>query len=104
VQRGEVWWANLRPPAGPRPVLLLSRDEAYRRRRSVTIAPITTRIRGVPVEVPVGLEDGLPRSSVVNLDEITTIYMSTLARQVAMLSPEKMRRVDDAIKFALALD
>lgn len=104
MRRGEVWWANLRAPAGARPVLLLSRDAAYGKRSSVTIAPVTTRIRDIPVEVPLGPEDGLPRSSVVNLDEIATIYVSTLARQVTMLSPAKMRRVDDAIRYALDLD
>ena len=104
MQRGEVWWANLQPPMGPRPVLLLSRNAAYRRRRSVTIAPITTRIRRIPVEVPLGPEDGLTRPSVVNLDEITTIHMSALDRQVAMLSPNKMDDVNRAICFALDLD
>ena len=104
MRRGEVWWANLTAPAGPRPVLLLSRDEAYPRRRSVTIAPITTRFRDIPVEVRLGPEDGLPKLSVVNLDDITTIRMSTLDRQIAMLSPQKMDAVNSAIRFALDLD
>jgi mRNA interferase MazF len=69
----------------------------------VTIAPVTTRIRGIPVEVPLGPKDGLPRASVVNLDEITTIQMSTLNRHVTTLSPEKMDEVNRAIRFALDL-
>ena len=104
MRRGEVWWASLTAPAGPRPVLLLSRDEAYSRRRSVTIAPISTRIRDIPVEVRLGPADGLSRPSVVNLDDITTIYMSTLDRHVTSLSPEKMDEVNRAIRFALDLD
>jgi mRNA interferase MazF len=104
VQRGEVWWASLRAPSGPRPVLLLSRDEAYRKRVAVTIAPVTTRIRNIPVEVLIGPEDGLLRPSAVNLDEINTVRISTLDRRIAILSPEKMDAVNQAIRFALDLD
>jgi len=39
VRRGEIWWADLPPPAGRRPVLLLSRDEAYAIRGLITVAP-----------------------------------------------------------------
>src|SRR5512139_2341488 len=78
LKRGEVWWGQLDPPAGPRPVLLISRDRAYATRRSVTIAPITTRIRGIRVEVEVGPADRLVRPSVVNLDDITTVRMQVL--------------------------
>jgi mRNA interferase MazF len=88
---------------GPRPVVLLSRNEAYRRRRSVTIAPITTRIRRIPVEVTLGPEEGLARPSVVNVDAVTTIPMSMLHRHVTTLSREKMDDVNRAIRFALDL-
>jgi mRNA interferase MazF len=73
MRRGEVWWAELPPPAGRRPVVLLSRDEAYSVRELVTIAPVTSRIRGIPTEVRLGPEDGLPKPCVINLDTITTI-------------------------------
>lgn len=52
MQRGEVWWARLPEPVGRRPVLLLSRNAVYAVRASITVAPITTRIRNIPVEVP----------------------------------------------------
>jgi mRNA interferase MazF len=84
-------------------VLLLSRDEAYRKRRSVTIAVITTRVRNIPVEVPLGPEEGLSKPSVVNLDEINTIGMSLLDRHLATLSSSKMDEVNRAIRFALDL-
>jgi mRNA interferase MazF len=103
LRRGEVWWANLQAPAGPRPVVLLSRDVAYERRRSVTIAPVTTTIRGLPVEVALGPEDGLARQSVVNADNITTIRKAILARRITVLSTSKMESVDEAIRFALGL-
>ena len=61
MKRGEVWWAEVGPPAGRRPVLLLSRNEAYAVRELVMVAPLTTRIRGIPSEVSLGDEDGVPR-------------------------------------------
>ena len=104
MRRGEVWWAELRPPAGPRPVLLLSRDEAYLVRRLVTVAPLTTRIRSIPVEVPLGPEDGLPKACVANLDSLVTIPRARLQRRIALLRPNKLRAVDEALRFALGMD
>ena len=103
MKRGEIWWAELVPPARRRPVLLLSRDEAYLVRELVTIAPITTRIRNIPTEVPLGLEDGLPRSCVVNLDTITTIAKSNLTDRLAVLSTDKVKAVETALHFALGM-
>jgi mRNA interferase MazF len=73
LKKGEVWWARLKPPAGRRPVVLLSRDEAYPVRTAVTVAPVTTTIRGIAVEVSVGQEEGLTRPCVVNCDSMLTI-------------------------------
>src|SRR2546427_331919 len=73
MRRGEVWWAELPAPAGRRPVLLLSRDEAYLVRELVTVAPLTTRVRKIPSEVPLSRDDGVPKTCVVSLDTITTI-------------------------------
>jgi mRNA interferase MazF len=103
MQRGEVWWAELPAPAGRRPVVLLSRNEAYSVRQLVTVAPITTRVRGIPTEVPLGREDGLPKRCVANLDTITTIPKSTLAAPVGVLGPAKLHAVERALKFALGL-
>lgn len=101
MRRGEVWWATLQPPAGRRPVLLLTRDQAYAIRNMVTVAPLTTRIRGIPVEVPLGPEDGLPRRCVANLDNINTILKSELVERITALKPEKLAAVQEAIRFAL---
>ena len=103
MQRGEVWWAELPPPAGRRPVLLLSRDRAYRVRSSVTVAVVTRTIRDIPVEVPLGLDDGMPATCVVNVDNILTVPKSVLKDRVTMLSAGKMTAVASAIRFALDL-
>lgn len=99
-----MWWAELPPPAGRRPVLLLSRDEAYPVRSLVTVAPITTRIRGIPVEVPLSTEDGLPRPCVVNLDSIVTIAKAHLQEHIAPLSRQKMKAAERSLRFALELE
>jgi mRNA interferase MazF len=101
MRRNEIWWANMPAPLRSRPVVLLSRDEAYERRLSVTIAPITTRIRGIPTEIPVGAEEGVPRASVINVDDITTIPLDALEGRMGDLSEEKARDVNRAILFAL---
>jgi mRNA interferase MazF len=103
VKRGEVWWANLPPPVGQRPVLLLSRNSAYAVRASVTVAPITRTIRDIPVEIHLGPEDGLPKDCVVNLDGILTIPKELLDRNLTALSAEKMALVNVAIRYALGL-
>ena len=104
MRRGEVWWADLPPPAGRRPVLLLSRDEAYLVRSLVTVALLTTRIRGIAVEVPLGRDDGLPKECVANLDSLVTIPKARLRRRIAALGESRLRAVEAAIRFALGME
>jgi mRNA interferase MazF len=103
MQRGEIWWAQLDPPAGRRPVLLLSRNKAYEIRLSVTVAPITRTIRGIGTEVGLDEKDGLPLKCVVNLDDIITIPKNTLVEKITTLSAAKMRETGQSITFALDL-
>jgi mRNA interferase MazF len=103
VQRGDVWWGELPPPVGRRPLLLLSRDSAYRIRTSVTVAVITRTIRNIPVEVPLTEQDGMPVRCAVNLDNIITIPKSMLTERITKLSAGKLVDVTKAITFALDL-
>lgn len=104
MRRGEVWWAALPKPAGRRPVVLLSRDEAYAVRALVTVVPVTTRKRDIPVEVPLGREEGLPRSCVANADTIATIPKAALVGYAGVLAPDKLAALEAAVRFALGLD
>ena len=104
MRRGEIWWAELLPPAGRRPVLLLSRNEAYAIRQLVTVAPVTARIRHIASEVSLGPEEGLPRPCVVNLDSITTIAKGSLHDRLTILTPEKLKEIEAALHFALGLE
>jgi mRNA interferase MazF len=104
MKRGEIWWADLDQPAGRRPVLLLSRNEAYDIRELVIVAPVTTHIRNIASEVSLGISDGMPRECVANLDTITTIAKNSLKSRVAELNPVKLREMEAAIRFALGMD
>ncbi len=103
MRRGEVWWADLPAPAGKRPVVLLSRNEAYAVRELITVAPVTTRIRQIPTEVPLGSEEGLPKRCVANLDTITTIPKAALTERISTLPAAKVSDVERALRFALGL-
>lgn len=104
MRRGEVWWAQLPKPVGRRPVVLVSRDEAYVVRELVSVIPVTTRIRAIPVEVPLGREEGLPKRCVANVDTITTIPKAALVEYAGVLAPDKVGLLDAAIRFALGTD
>ena len=103
MRKGEVWWANLPAPIGRRPVALLSRDAAYGVRNAVTVAEITSTIRNIPVEVPLDTSDGLPKKCVVNLDTIITIPKAHLDTLITTLGQDKIKQINEAIKFALNL-
>ena len=85
-------------------MVLLSRDSAYSVREFITVAPVTTRVRRLPIEVLLGPDDGLPQISAANLDSMLTISKSSIHRYIASLSADKVQAVDAAIHFALGLE
>ncbi|MFA5975801.1 MAG: type II toxin-antitoxin system PemK/MazF family toxin [Elusimicrobiota bacterium] len=101
MRRGEIWWANLPKPMGHRPVVLVSRDTAIQLREAVTIAQVTTRVRDIPTEVPLGPEEGLSKKCVVNCDVLATIPKAYLQKRIAPLSREKLAELNAALGFAL---
>lgn len=104
MRRGQIWWAEQPKPIGRRPVVLLSRNEAYRVRNAVTVAQVSRTIRNIPVEVFLGKAEGLNCKCVVNLDTISTIRKSCLIEPITILSPDKIKEINKAIKFALSLE
>ena len=98
----EIWWAELPPPAGRRPVLLLSRDDAYGYLNKFIAVEITTRIRGIPVEVGLGKSEGLPVRCVANFDNLRTIRRSAFTRRIGQLAPSRRTDVKRALGYALA--
>ena len=103
MRRGEVWWADLPPPAGRRPVLSITRNSAITVRDALTVAPITRTLWHIPVEVTLDDRDGMPTACVVNCDNLLTIPKSLFQSHICTLTTGKMQTVEQAIKFALAL-
>jgi mRNA interferase MazF len=104
VERGDVRLYRFAPPDKERPVVVLTRHSSIQRLSNVTVAPITSTIRGVPSEVALDEEDGMKMPCVVNLHNVVTLARRGLGRRVARLGPERMDEVCEAVRFALGCD
>lgn len=104
VERGEIRLFRFPSPDKQRPVLVLTRDATLSYLSRVTVAPITSTIRGVPSEVALGLEDGLRQPCVVNLHNVVTVPKDGLGRRIAQLGEDRLREVCSALAFALGCD
>ncbi len=104
VARGEIWMLKLPSPDRRRPVLILSRSSLLKVLHTVTVAAITSTLRGAPTEVAVGPEDGLKQVSCVNLTNVFTIRQSDLHQYVGSLAPHKMRDVCHALNISCGCD
>ncbi len=102
LRQYEIWWADVGGAAGRRPVLLLSRDSAYSYLDAIICAEITTHIRHIAVEVPVGRRHGLPRPSVVNLDNLHMVARARLVTRAGGLRVADVGAVKVALGHALA--
>lgn len=87
-----------------RPVLVLTRELVRPAMRRVTVAPITTRSRGLTSEIPVGLHNGLEEDGVVNCDNIVTLPADALGRVIGYLLPNQEHDLTDAIMAAFDLE
>lgn len=101
IGRGEVWMFSFPKPDKKRPVLVLTRQDMIGKLHTVTVAPITSTVRGVPSEVAVGTEAGLKQPSAVNLHHLATVPRSGLRSYMGSLPPATMNRVREALLFAL---
>lgn len=105
MKQGDVYWYTFRAPDKRRPVLVLTRNSAIPYLTGITVAQITTAIRGMASEVVLTPgEDGVFVECAVNADNIQTIQKSEFGELITELSRERMREVRRAIEFALGLD
>jgi len=104
IARGDIRLYQFAPPDKKRPVLILTRDSAISYLSTVTVAPITSTIRGVPSEVVLDEEDGMKAPCAVNLHNAVTISQSRLGRRTAQLSSLRMREICAALRFSLGCD
>jgi mRNA interferase MazF len=97
---GEAWWLELEA-IGRRPVVVLSRPEAIPHLLRVLVAPATTHVRGLPTEVSLDVDDGLPRPCVLTLDTIELASKVLLVDYISTLSASRMHAVCTAAGMAL---
>lgn len=104
MKRGDIVWASLPAPVGRRPVLILTRTAAISVRSRVTVANITTTVRGIRSEVTLGRAEGMKRACVANCDEIATIPRAWLDPAPAgSLSSRRIDELNRALRYALGL-
>ncbi len=100
MTRGEVWLAEVGRKR--RPVLVLTRSEVLDVRALVSVAEITTTIRGLAVEVPIDHHAiGLDRASAINCDGLHTVAQTSLTLLVGEVDDSTMERVCTAVSYAL---
>ena len=99
MRRGEVWWVE-RPGAARRPHLVLTRDAAIEPLHSVLGVPATTTVRGIPTEVELGPEDGMPTACVLSLDNTRVIPKAFFVERICRLGAGKMENVCRALATA----
>ena len=104
MNRGEIRWYTFRLPDKRRPVLILTRDSAIPVLNSVTVAPVTSTVRGIPTEVELTESDGMPMDCAANFDNIQTVPKRSLGNRITRLSPAKLAAAAAAISFALGLE
>ncbi len=100
MTRGEVWLAQVGRKT--RPVVVLTRAEVIDVRALVTVAEVTTSMRGLATEVGIDHgEVGLDRPSVVNCDGLHTVAQASLTRRVGRVDRDTLRQVCSAVSYAL---
>ena len=104
MRQYELWWAQLPKPAGKRPILLLSRNDSYQYLNKFVCAEITTTIRNIAIEVPLGSREGLSKPCVANLDNLRTVAREWLVERIGKLASARHVEVKRALGYALAWD
>ncbi len=104
MNRGDVCWYAFNPPDKKRPVLILTRESAISVLNSVTIAPITSTIRGIPTELLLTEQDGVPHTCAANFDNLQTVPKSNIGGRITRLTSGRMKEATAAVSFALGFD
>jgi mRNA interferase MazF len=99
VSRGEVWWVE-DPEVGRRPHLVLTRQAAIAVLNAYIAVPATRTVRGIPTEVRLGAEDGMPAECALSLDNVTVIPRSFFVERICRLSTERLTEVCSALGIA----
>lgn len=99
VRGREIWWME-HPELGRRPALVLTRPAAIDVLRSVVVVPATRTIRGLPSELTLDVEDGLPMRCALSFDNLGTVPKALLTERIARLDPMRERELCAALAAA----
>ena len=99
MNRGEVWWVE-HPEAGRRPACVVSRQAAIPVLNAVLVAPATRTVRGIPTEVALSREDGMPADCALAMDNLTTVPKALLTERITRLGPARLAELCAAIDVA----
>ena len=102
MNRGDIYDAGI--PGGFHPAVIATRSRAIPYLRNVCVVAVTSRIRGLPTEVPLNASHGLARECVANCDNLFTVSKTALGRRRGSLGPEDTVRLNAALRIALELD
>lgn len=83
LAQGEIWWAEAEDRR--RPVLVVTRDEAIPVLTRILVAPVTRTVRGIPTDLPLDLDDGLPESCAASFDNLQPIRKSFLTDRLGSI-------------------
>lgn len=104
LERGDVRLMRMKAPDKERPVVILTRGSSLEFLGWVTVAPITSTIRGVRSEARLDVEDGMKGPCVVNAHHLVAVRKDKVGRRVARLSEARLHSVCVAVAFALGCD
>jgi mRNA interferase MazF len=100
VMRGEVWWGEIRE-VGRRPFLVMTRDAAIPVLNALLAAPLTRTVRGIPTELPLGPEDGMPTECAASFDNLRPVPKAHLVERICALSPTRTAQACAALRAAV---
>ena len=99
-QRGEVWWGEVEH-IGRRPFLVMSRSAAIPVLNSVLAAPVMRTVRGIPTELPLGSDDGMPTDCAASFDNLRVVPKANLVDHVCTLGPDRLAEACAALRAAV---
>lgn len=100
LDRGEVWWGEL-PETGRRPFLVMTRSRAIAVLSNVLVAPVTRTIRGIPTELALGPDDGMPAACVASFDNLRVVPKAHLTGRICTLAPARMTEACQVLRNAV---
>lgn len=98
--RGEIWWGEIET-VGRRPYLVMTRTTAIDVLHSVIAAPVTRTVRGIPSELVLSSDDGMPTECAASFDNLTLVPKVNLTDRICALSPPRLTEACAALRIAV---